>query len=126
MLTYREIKAVLDNMTDAQLDQEAQIMLSQADHDKPFPLHPVIGLNTVHHFVTPPDSDDEQDLTRSSFDNEHHPESFVLLVDWNMFAEDGTIGFDLETGERIYGKNKKKDVEVEDEFNDTFPTESTQ
>ena len=49
------------------------------------------------------------------------PEQFVLLADYNMFAEDGAIGFDLLTGERIYGKNAKKDVEVEDEFEATFP-----
>lgn len=121
MVTYRELKEALNGMTDEQLDQYAQIMISQADHDKAFPLHPVISFNTVHHFVSPPDSDEEYDLTRSAVDNEHHPEQFVLLADYNMFAEDGAIGFDLLTGERIYGKNAKKDVEVEDEFEATFP-----
>ena len=120
MMLYRELKAVLEKMTEEQLNQQAQVMVPQFDNDKPFPLHPVIDFNTVHHFITPPDSDEEQDITRSSIDNEHHPEHFVLLVDYNMYAEDGTIGFDLETGERIYCKNKKKDVKVQDEFNETF------
>jgi hypothetical protein len=116
--TYRDLKVTLDCMSDEELDQAAQIMISQADGDKSIPLHPVLGINTVEHWT------DNADKTRSCVDNEHHPEQFVLLCDWNMFAEDGTIGFDLLTGERIYGKNQKKDVKVEDEFNDTFPNQA--
>jgi hypothetical protein len=118
--TYRHIKEILDKMTPEQLDQEPQIMISQVDHDKPFPLHPVISFKTVHELVCAPESDEECDTTRSAVDNEHHPEQFVFLADYNMFAEDGTICFDLFSGERIYSKHGKKDVEVEDEFGETF------
>lgn len=107
--TYRDLKAKLDSMTEEQLDQIAQIMISQADGDKPYPLHQVIDFGTVKHFCSTPDGE-PVDTTRSCVDNEHHPEQFVLLCDYNMFAEDGAIAFDLETGERFYGKNKKKDV----------------
>ncbi len=121
--TYRDLKAKLDSMTDEQLDQVAQIMISQADGDKPYPLHQVVDFDTVQRFTSTPDGE-QVDTTRSCVDNEHHPEQFVLLCDWNLYAEDGTIGFDLETGERIYTKYGKKDVEVEDEFNDTFPKQA--
>jgi hypothetical protein len=122
-VTYRILKDALNKLTDAQLDQQAQIMLPQADGDKPIPLHEVIGFETVLYFCTPPGSKDESqcDKTRSCVDNEHHPEQLVFLCDYNLYDEDGTIGFDLFTGERIYGKDGKKDVEVENEFNDTFP-----
>lgn len=99
--TYRELRDVLNKMGDAQLDQQMQVMVPQFDHDKPIPLHPVISAGTVKYFVS---SDDgvEQDTTRSSVDNKHHPEEFVLLVDWNPYDEEGILAYDLETGEPIY------------------------
>jgi hypothetical protein len=119
-LTYRDLKKWLNCMSDAELDQVAQIMIGQADGDKPHPLHPVIAFNTVQYFCTAGDGCEQ---TRSSVDNEHHSEQFVLLCDYNMFAEDGSIGFNLVTGERIYTKYGKKDVKVDDEFNETFPNQ---
>lgn len=121
MLTYRQIKLIIDTMTDEQLDQQAQVM--NPDSEDVIPLHPIISLKTVKELVSSPGGEEELQRTRSSFDNEHHPEHFVFLMDLNMFAADGTIAFDLLSGERIYGKNKKKNVGVEDEFNDTFPLE---
>jgi len=121
MLSYRDIKMILDGMTDAQLDQPAQVFMSQADGDKDVPLCPVISFHTIEHFVSGAETGEECQKTRSSEDNEHHPEHYVFLADWNPFAEDGAIAYDLETGEAIYGKNRKKDVEVDDEFGDTFP-----
>lgn len=123
MLTNRDIKAVLDTMTEEQLDQPAQVMVSQCDGDKDIPLNQVIAFKTIKQLVSGEETGEEYQKTRSAFDNEHHADHFVLAMDWNMFAEDGTIGFDLMTGEHIYGKNKKKDVEVEDEFGNTFPDE---
>jgi hypothetical protein len=120
IFTLRELKEALDELNDDQLDQQAEIMISQGDHDQPFPLHPVIGFNTIQSYFTTESGEDGGDTTRSSIDNEHHPHHFVLLADYNMYSPDGTIGFDLETGERCYGKNQKKDVEVEDEFGNTF------
>lgn len=121
MLSYREIKTILDGMTDEQLDQPAQTMVSQCDGDKDIPLNPVIAFKTVKELVSGVETGEEYQKTRSAFDNEHHSDHFVFLMDGNMFAEDGAIAFDLETGERFYGKNRKKDVEVENEFGDTFP-----
>lgn len=121
MLTYREILDILNAMSEEQLVQPAQVMVSQVDGDKDISLNPVISFQTVGKLVSG-ETGEEYQKTRSAFDNEHHPDHFVLLVDWNPFAEDGTIGFDLATGERFYGKNNKKNVEVEDDFGNTFPT----
>lgn len=110
--TYRELKKALSKLDDKQLDQQVQVMLPQFDCDKSIPLHCAIGFNTVHYFISPLDSDEEQSVTRSSVDNKHHPEHFILLVDYNMYAEDGTIGFDLLTGER-------EKVKLKNEFNET-------
>lgn len=107
-VTYRVIKSILDKMTDKQLDQKAQVMVPQVNGDESIPLHPVIGFNTVGVYVSADGV--EVDTTRNAVDNKHHSEQFVFLVDWNMFAEDGAIAFDLETGERLYG------AEVENEF----------
>jgi hypothetical protein len=38
----------------------------------------------------------------------------------NPFAEDGAVAYDLDTGEPLYGKNKKKD-RINNEFGETFP-----
>lgn len=121
MLTYREILDILNAMSEEQLAQPAQVMVSQVDGDKDISLNPVISFQTVGKLVSG-ETGEEYQKTRSAFDNEHHPDHFVLLVDWNPFAEDGTIAFDLATGERFYGKNNKKNVEVEDDFGNTFPT----
>lgn len=120
MLTYREILDILNVMSEEQLAQPAQVMVSQVDGDKDISLNPVISFQTVGKLVSG-ETGEEYQKTRSAFDNEHHPDHFVLLVDWNPFAEDGAIAFDLKTGERFYGKNTKKNVEVDDEFGDTFP-----
>lgn len=121
MLTNRDIKAILDCMTNEQLDQPAQAMISQCGGDKDIPLNPVIAFKTVKELVSGVETGEEYQKTRSAFDNEHHSDHFVFLVDWNPFAEDGAIAFDLVTGERIYGRNNKKNVEVDDEFGDMFP-----
>lgn len=121
MLTYQQIKHALDSMSREQLDQPAQVFMSQCDGDKPVPLCAIIAFKTIKELVSGSESGEECQQTRSSVDNEHHPQHFVFLADDNMFAEDGAMAFDLKTGERFYGKNTKKDVEVDDEFGDTFP-----
>ncbi|MFY4731315.1 hypothetical protein [Nitrospira sp. BLG_2] len=120
MFTYRDIKMILDQMKPEHLDQPAQVFMSQPDGDKPVPLCPVIGFHTIEYFVAGSETGEECQKTRSSEDNEHHPEHYVFLADENPFAEDGAIAYDLMTGEAIYGKNKKKEVE-NNEFHDTFP-----
>lgn len=107
--SYRNLKEALNALSDEQLDQQVEVLLPQFDHDKSFPLHPVLTFNTVKYLMS---VDDECDMTRSSIDNEHHPDHFVLAADFNMYAEDGAIAFDLETGDSIY--NKK------DEFKEVF------
>lgn len=97
LYSYRELRDALDNLSDEQLDQQVQIMLPDPDGDKILPMHPGISFNTIKHFL-----DDQK--TRSSVDNEHHEEDLIILVDWNMYADDGSIGFDLMTGERIMPK----------------------
>jgi len=97
-MTYKELKDLLDKMNPKQLEQKVQILPPEPDHTKPIPLHTVIAFDTVHNFFKP-----SRCKTRSSFDNKHHPEAFVLLMDWNLYDEDGSIGFNLLTGERIYG-----------------------
>ncbi len=118
MLTYRQIKYVLDSMSREQLEQPAQVFMSQADGDVAVPLCPVIAFKKIKELVH------EEDETRSSVDNEHHPEQFVFLADYNPFAEDGAIAYDLETGEAFYGNNKKKEGVENNEFDDTFPDEA--
>jgi hypothetical protein len=98
--TYRELRDILNKMEDGQLNQQIQVMLPQFDRDKPFPLHPVISAGTVKYFVSSEDGV-QQDETRSSVDNKHNPEEFILLVDWNPYDEDGIIAYDLGTGEPI-------------------------
>lgn len=103
--TYKDLKERLALLTDEQLAQPIDIMFSNPDGDKTNPLHSVFEFGTVEYFCRADDG--STDLTRSSDDNQHHPERFVLLADYNPYAEDGSIGEDLITGERIYPKNMK-------------------
>jgi hypothetical protein len=41
---------------------------------------------------------------RNTYDNSYNQKDFVLFSDENMFEEDGSIGFDLITDEKIYPK----------------------
>ncbi|MBI3251313.1 MAG: hypothetical protein HYZ62_00195 [Candidatus Andersenbacteria bacterium] len=44
----------------------------------------------------------EVDKSRSSYDNEHHPDDIVLFLDMNAFGDDGSIGWDMMTGESVF------------------------
>ena len=90
-MTYRQILEALKQLSDEQLDQEAELTIGT--YDDVVPLHSVIGFGTVQFY--------EYEATRSSVDNRHHPEKHIFLCDFNLYAEDGTMGFDLETGERF-------------------------
>jgi len=94
LFTYRDLLEALENMTEEQLDQQVQTLPVCPDKDKAIPLEPVVSFNTIRFFL-----DDQK--TRSSVDNKHYDGDFVLLTDGNMYKEDGTIGFDLITGERL-------------------------
>lgn len=95
-ITWRDILIKLQAHPEELLDQPVEIMLPQADGDVPVPLVAGIALETIGELCDP------NGRTRSSVDNQHHPERLVLLADFNLFAEDGSIGFDLVTGERVW------------------------
>jgi hypothetical protein len=100
--TYRDLRDYLNRLTDAQLDQPVQILPHQSDCDRPHELWPGFAIGTVGHFCASDPDDPPTCWTRSTFDNDHHPESVVILVDGNFFNEDGSIGEDLITGERVF------------------------
>lgn len=95
-MTWLEIKRVLDGMTAEQLDRQAQVWVHEPDHPDLVPLQPVVTFETVGQLSSCVDddgnaSDEEGARTRSSYDNEHHPEDFVLLTDCNLFDERGNL-----------------------------------
>jgi len=84
--TYKELLRSLAAMTEAQLDQEVQIMPNNPTPG-PTRLQPVYGINTVEHY--------EAEDTRSAVDFQHHPEQVVLLSDYSPFYEEGNSYFEV-------------------------------
>lgn len=83
--TYRDLLAKLNALGEEELDQKIQFM--RATSEEPIPLGQVIAFDTVANFCN------TGDLTRSSFDNQHHPESYVLLVDSNPYSKNGDMAY---------------------------------
>jgi hypothetical protein len=104
--TYRDLLTYLNTLGDAQLDQPIQVLDSSTE--EPVALKVIHAIGTVGELCACGDGDEFQP-TRSVFDNDHHPESVVLLIDDNPFGRDGAIAEDLETGERIYPKTPARD-----------------
>lgn len=91
-MKYKELLEMLNGLSESELEQEVQFVPPDPDHDKTVPLGAVVCFLKVK---------DLDQNTRSSYDNKHHLNDWVLYVDVNLFAEDGTMGFDLLTGERF-------------------------
>ncbi len=91
--TWRDVLDFLTTLAPDQLDQPAQVLPPQFDRDVPVELGPIIFAGTVAELGM---------VTRGSADNAHHPGAVVLMTDGNPYAADGSIGFDAETGERIW------------------------
>jgi hypothetical protein len=104
--TYRDLLAYLGTLGDTQLDQPIQVLDSCSE--EPVPLKVVHAIGMVGELCDCGDADPPQP-TRSTFDNDYHPGSVVLLADGNPFAPDGSIAEDLMTGERIYPKTATRD-----------------
>jgi hypothetical protein len=104
--TYRDLLAYLNTLGDLQLDQPIQVLDSCTE--EPVALKGIYAIGTVGDLCACGDGDEFQP-TRSTFDNDHHPESVVLLIDANPFGMDGAIAEDLMTGERIYPKTSTRD-----------------
>jgi hypothetical protein len=68
MLTYQEIKEVLDGMTKEQLSQPAQVFMPQDGDEPTIALLPAIAFKTVKELVSD-EAGEELQETRSSFDN---------------------------------------------------------
>jgi len=101
---YRHLRDYLNSLTAAQLDQPVQVMPSWPDGTRPVPLMSGIAVGTLAGLGC--------EASRSSEDNDHHPESVVILADVNPFNEDGTIGEDLITGERVWANGRVRDWSV--------------
>ena len=79
--TWDDLAAKIAQMTPEQRQGRIQIVPPFCDDSVVLALQPGFCFGSI----------DELDLryTRSSHDNKHHPEDFVLMVDGNGFTEDG-------------------------------------
>ena len=96
--TWRDLMEVLQTLTPAQLDKPAQVAPPEPDETVAVELCPAIACGTIDDLF-------DEHQTRSNYDNKHHPDDFVLTMDHNIFAPDGSIGTDLMTGERVFPKD---------------------
>lgn len=101
--TLQDMLDYLKTLSKEELSQPAQIVPHHVDGDIPLELHSIIDVDTIKTYFG--DEEDDQ-KTRSTKDNKHHPESIVFLTDLNPFGEDGHIAINLLTGEKIYPRNK--------------------
>lgn len=82
LVTWRHIRDYLNALSDAELDQPAQVA-PHSDTSSPLQLYPVVVLGTVLELYH---DEDGIDPTMSSFDLKHHPESVVLITEhsWDI------------------------------------------
>lgn len=93
--TYRVLQQQLAKMTDAQLDQEVQVMPNNPTPE-PTRLLPVYGIDTVENYCHV--DGEVATETRSAVDFQHHPEQFVLLADYSPFSKEGDSYYEMEEG----------------------------
>lgn len=78
MFTWADLKKVMDQMTEQQLKEPVEL-IPYPSYEEPIELHAIIACNTVKYFF------DNGEVTRSTDDNKHHPDRYVLLTDGNPF-----------------------------------------
>jgi hypothetical protein len=117
-ITWRVLREMIDSMPEERLDDIVEIMPPDPDGDSPNELHKVIGMGTVGHYVSSEDGV-EQSTTRSSTDNKHHPERYVLLVMENWFDEDGNWAFEWDMESDTYTGVPTGNVYVDEEVTTT-------
>lgn len=100
--TYEYLRADLKLLSHRELDQLVQVLFNP-DGEMPAALLPVIIFETVGKL--------EVENSLSSYDGKHHPEDFVIYVDHNPYARDGSIGYNMLTGKKIYPKGHPKHEE---------------
>lgn len=99
--TWDDLGRRIAELTPEQRSKPIQCVLPGADLDKVFELLPGIAVGTVGEL--------EVYKCRSVYDNKYHADDVVLLLDENLFSEDGAIGYHLQGTERkpIYGPGGK-------------------
>lgn len=91
--TYADLAKLLQGLSPEELTQPIQIVPPSPYCDATVALQPAIWIGPVSEMDQP---------TRSAHNNTRKPDSIVIGVDWNPFHEDGSIGEDLVTGERVF------------------------
>jgi len=93
-ITWRVLRDLIDAMPEERLDDVVEILPGD-EHDEPRALRRVIGLNSIAYWSTCGENGEQiENYTRSTVDNEHHPERYALLDDCSMFDEDGNFAFE--------------------------------
>lgn len=80
-IKYGTLLASLEAMTQHELRQHAQVMITQADGDKTIELLPVRRCDILKALGVK--------RSRSSYDNKHHPASVVIMAELGPFILDG-------------------------------------
>lgn len=102
--TYEDLaRFILEELTPEQQKQKIQIAHTQPDQEKPLFLHSFVCMETVGKLGF----DKVHPQVVDNLDGKCHPEHVVIYTDWCWFGADGSIGFDLMTGEKIFPKGAK-------------------
>jgi hypothetical protein len=90
--TWEDLGKLIEKMTPEQRSQAVQIVRSHPCEDHIHELEPGISFSTIGEL--------ELMYCRSSVDNRHHKNEFVIYTDCNPFAENGASAYELtEEGE---------------------------
>jgi len=97
--TWGDVLAALQRLTPEQLKQPAQAVLCEPSDSVVSECQSCIAIGTVDEF--------EIEAIRSVTDNKRHGEEVVILLDYNPFAEDGCVAYELVKGGKrpLYGKD---------------------
>lgn len=107
-LTLGDLKRELDQLTEEQLKQPAQIFPpTPLDHVE---LQPVISFDLIGTQCGNVDGEQLME-TRGCEDNKHHPEHYVIVADHLPFDRDGNISFEWKEGGDLIGDNGNRYIE---------------
>lgn len=86
-MTWQEIADIINNMSDEEKRQNAQVIEHSPIYEKVHEGRPVVIFEKVKNIVR---------YYRSSNDNCYHPDDFVLYIDFCPFAENGATGHEMD------------------------------
>lgn len=103
-MNYRELRDYLNQLNEEQLEQTVQIVPYEFSDEGALELDNGVTIDTCEALELNQGGRQVVD----NKDGKYHPEHIVIVADTCYCYPDGSIGFNLKTGERVYPHGHEK------------------